>query len=360
MATSNLESPKEAVKAKPKEKSAAAPTLLVGIDLGTSHTAIACSNGKRSVVTSYVGKPKDAISEKLFGKRLLFGEEAQKNRLAVHLYRPLEKGVIKVDGADQSGNLEAVRALLQHAVSLVSPAPGDVIYGVIGAPARASFENKKAILDAVKGILHGAMIVSEPFAVAYRMDVLNDALIVDIGAGTTDLCRMHGTFPEEEDQITNSFAGDHVDQTLADLIQKRYPEAQFSANMIKSIKEKHGYVSESAGKVEVELTVNGRPRPFDITAELKTACRSIVPAMVDGLHKLIGSFDPEFQAKLRNNVIVAGGGSQMQGLRLLIEEGLKELGGGKVLVVDEPVYAGANGGLKIAAEMPMEYWEQVG
>jgi len=338
----------------------AKPTLFVGIDLGTSHTAITCNNGKRGGLTSYVGKPKDTVSEKLFGKRLLFGEEAQNNRMALKLYRPLEKGVIKTDGPDKDENLEAVRALLKHAVSLVSPAPNDVVYGVIGAPARASFENKRAILDAAKGILHGAMIVSEPFAVAFGMDVLADALIVDIGAGTTDLCRMHGTFPEEEDQITNSFAGDHVDNLLGELIRKRYPDAQFSVNMIKAIKERRGYVSGAAEKVEVELTVNGRPKLFDVTGELKTACRSIVPEMIDGIHKLIGSFDPEFQAKLRNNVIVAGGGSQMHGLRLLIEDGLKELGGGKVRIVDEPVYAGCNGGLKIATEMPAEYWEHLG
>jgi len=63
---------------------------------------------------------------------------------------------------------------------------------------------------------------------------------------------------------------------------------------------------------------------------------------------------------LRNNVIVCGGGSQMQGLRKLIETGLTELGGGRVTLVDEPVYAGANGALKIAREMPANYWELLG
>ena len=28
-----------------------------------------------------------------------------------------------------------------------------------------------------------------------------DTLVIDIGAGTTDMCRMHGTMPAEGDQI---------------------------------------------------------------------------------------------------------------------------------------------------------------
>jgi len=46
------------------------------------------------------------------------------------------------------------------------------------------------------------MVVSEPFAVAYGMNLLNNALVIDIGAGTTDFCIMHGTIPSEEDQKT--------------------------------------------------------------------------------------------------------------------------------------------------------------
>ncbi|MCU0690611.1 MAG: rod shape-determining protein [Polyangiaceae bacterium] len=327
--------------------------VLVGIDLGTSRTVIAASNGKRAELTSFVGKPKDVVAEKLFGKRLLFGEEAQHNRMALHLYRPLAKGVIKTDNAE---NIEAVRALLEHTISRVR-SPNEVVYAVIGAPARASVQNKLAIVDAARGIVNGVMITSEPFSVAYGADLLTDALILDIGAGTMDLCRMHGTLPTEDDQITIDKAGDHIDQTLFDLLKKRHPEAQFSLNMIRAIKEKHGYVSDKSERIEVQLTVDGRPRKFDITEDLREACSSILPDLISAVHALIGSFDPEFQARLRNNVIVAGGGSQMYGLRKLIETGLEELGGGTVKLVDEPIFAGANGALKIAREMPEEFWE---
>ena len=35
------------------------------------------------------------------------------------------------------------------------------------------------------------------------------------------------------------------------------------------------------------------------------------------------------------------------------------LGGGRVVKVEEPVYGGANGALKIAHDMPAEYWERL-
>ena len=336
-----------------------APTVLVGIDLGTSRTTVASSNGHRLMVSTYVGRPKDTVSEKLFGKRLLFGDEALNNRIAVELLRPLEHGVMKTSPGERQDNAVAVEALLKHVVSLVNPKEDDVIYGVIGTPARASMKDKKLLIDVVRDVFDAVMIVSEPFCVAYGLDILTDALILDIGAGTIDLCRMHGTLPSEEDQVTINKAGDFIDNTLFKLIKERYPEAQFTINMIKIIKEKYGYVSDKEEKIEVEFTVNGRPRLFDITEELKAACLKVVPDLTEAIYQLIASFDPEFQKRLRDNVICCGGGSQLLGLRMLIERALEELGGGTVTVVDEPAFGGANGALKIAHEMPGPFWEHL-
>ena len=67
------------------------------------------------------------------------------------------------------------------------------------------------------------MICSEPFAVAYGLELLEDTLVIDIGAGTVDLCRMHGTMPAEEDQITLTTAGDWLDQQLFASSRRRRP-----------------------------------------------------------------------------------------------------------------------------------------
>jgi rod shape-determining protein MreB len=190
--------------------------------------------------------------------------------------------------------------------------------------------------------------------------MLEDVLVIDIGAGTTDLCRMHGTMPEEADQLTNEMAGDFIDDRLTELLQKAYPQAQFSRQMIKDIKEKHSTVAETTERIEVLLPVKGRPMSFDITDQMKEACRSIVPPIVEGLGELIGTFDPEFQERLKNRVLLAGGGSQIRGLDIAIEAEMHErLGGGRVMRIEEPLFGGANGALKIAHDMPEEYWEKL-
>ena len=43
-----------------------------------------------------------------------------------------------------------------------------------------------------------------------------------------------------------------------------------------------------------------------------------------------------------------------------IEEEMKErLGGGRVVRIEEPIYGGSNGALKIAHDMPADFWEKL-
>ncbi|MEL7089779.1 MAG: hypothetical protein AAGL98_15270, partial [Planctomycetota bacterium] len=49
----------------------------------------------------------------------------------------------------------------------------------------------------------------------------------------------------------------------------------------------------------------------------------------------------------------------MDGLNKAIEDKLDRVGGGSVTVVEEPMYAGANGALQLALDMPADYWQQL-
>ncbi len=341
--------------------------LYLGIDLGTSRTSVAASNGVRASVSSYVGYPKDVVSKKLLKRDVLYGDDALANRLALRFYRPLEHGVIKgssdLNGkaagpAEWQENLKAATDLLRHVVSLARPRADELVYGVIGAPAQASTKNQKALVDAARELLDSVMICSEPFSVAYGVDRLDDVLVIDIGAGTTDLCRMHGTMPEEGDQITLHEAGDFIDSEIERRIRDRFPQAQITRQMVKSLKEKHSNVLDDAPKVVANVPVDGKPTPFDMTDCLREGCREIVKPIVEAIARLIASFDPDFQDRLKDNVLLAGGGSLIGGLDKAIEEHMHErLGGGRVVRIEEPVYGGANGALKIAHDMPAEFWQ---
>jgi rod shape-determining protein MreB len=204
------------------------------------------------------------------------------------------------------------------------------------------------------------MLCSEPFAVAYGLDWLEDVLVIDIGAGTTDLCRMHGTMPEDADQVMFDIAGDAVDTELARQIEMTCKGAQFTVQMVKDIKERHAFVGEAAEQCMVELPVDGKPTMFDLTNQIRAACSILIDPIIKGIHKLVASFDPEFQVRLKNRVLLAGGGSMVKGLDSAIEKAMKErLGSGKVVRIEEPIYGGANGALKIAHDMPEDFWEQL-
>ncbi len=337
--------------------------LYIGVDLGTSRTAISASNGVRESVASVVGYPKDVVSRKLLGREVLFGTEALEKRLSCNVYKPLEHGVLKGSGeepGDRDANLKAAKDLLREAIRLSRPRKDELVYAVIGAPAQASIHNKKAIIEAARESVDSVMLCSEPFAVAYGLDWLDDVLVIDIGAGTTDLCRMHGTMPEDADQITLKAAGDWLDQEIFAALKEQCPEAQFTVGMVKSLKEKYAFVSESSEPVVVDLPVRGKPTSFDITNTLRDTCRRIIPPIVGALGELVASFDPEFQYKLKNRVLLAGGGSLIRGLDRAIEDEMKEhLGGGRVIRIEEPIYGGANGALKIAHDMPEDYWQKL-
>jgi rod shape-determining protein MreB len=350
--------------------------LNIGIDLGTSRSVIACDNGTRTFVPSYVGYPKDAVSRKMFKNDIVFGDVALNNKMALHLYRPFDKGQLKysdsidkdkdVDKYNQS--IKVAKDLLKHLVELGKEEEEEgneyddriIVRGVIGAPALASQKNRKILLEIADGVLDDVMIATEPFCVAYGLGLFSNALIIDIGAGTVDLCRMSGTIPTEKDQITTLKAGDYVDKIFTDLILKQHEDANFTVNMVKKFKEDNSTVSGTVETVFIELPVNGKPTRYDVTDELRKACGAIVPDIVEGIKRLISSFDPEFQRGLKDNVILAGGGSQIVGLKKEIEEYMQtHLGYGRVIKAEEPLYAGANGALKLCKDMPDEYWQKV-
>jgi rod shape-determining protein MreB len=203
------------------------------------------------------------------------------------------------------------------------------------------------------------MLVSEPFAVAYGLEALLHALVIDIGAGTADFCVMQGRYPTEEDQRTVPNAGDSIDEQLEKLIRERHPEAQFSIHMIRQWKERWSFVGEPRDRVVVSAPVKGKATEIDITHEMRMACESILPPICETMLDLLSKVEPDFQDKVRNNVILAGGSSLITGLPEAIQKSLLELGGGRAVVVKDPVFAGSDGSLAIARDASSADWDKL-
>jgi rod shape-determining protein MreB and related proteins len=335
-------------------------TLCVGIDLGTSRSSISASNGERYVIDSYVGWPVDMVARKLVKKQVLVGREALDNRSMLELRRPLERGIIK-EGSQKDE--EAVQEILRHLISLIGlkhkSKNRPKVRAVVGVPAEAFRGSKQRLRSVMDGIADSVMLVSEPFAVAYGMEALLHALVVDIGAGTADFCVMQGRYPTEEDQRTLPNAGDWIDEQLSKLVAERYPDAQFSIHMIREWKEKWSFVGQPKGRVMVTTPVKGRATELDITDEMRTSCESILAPLTETIVDLLSKVTPDYQENVRNNVILAGGSSLISGLAEAVQKALGELGGGRATVVKDPVFAGSDGGLAIARDASPSDWEKL-
>ena len=326
--------------------------LYLGIDLGTYQTTVSSSNGHEITIMSAVGWTKDMVLRKMLKKDILFGEEALRNKLALNLYRPLEKGVIKNTDED----LRAARELIKYAIAQVGPFKYKKVYAVIGVPSQASLMNEQAIIDAAREIVNAVTIVSEPFAVAYGEANIYNTLIIDIGAGTIDICCLKGTMPQKEDQITLEKAGDYIDYQLQDFIKSHIHGAQVTKDVARKWKETYSFVMKPEAPVIVDVAVEGKPLKINVTRLIQRSCESIVDDIVKSVKQLISSFDPEFHTALKENIILAGGGSLIRNLDTYLIHKLSSLGTVKIKRIKNPIVAGARGALALAQDVTDDFW----
>jgi rod shape-determining protein MreB len=129
--------------------------------------------------------------------------------------------------------------------------------------------------------------------------------------------------------------------------------------MVREWKEKYSFVGDSKKSIVVQAPVKGVPTDLDITAELKTACESLLAPVAETMLDLLSRVEPEFQDRVRNNVILSGGGGLIRGLPEALEKVLGTVGGGKVRFMQDPVFIGSDGGLALAADAPEGDWEKL-
>ncbi|MDR4499744.1 MAG: rod shape-determining protein [Candidatus Scalindua sp.] len=331
--------------------------FIVGIDLGTSRSAIVTENGVKGVVESIVGWPQDIIGVKVLGNSIAIGDTAIEFRELLEISHPLAHGVIK-EGVPR--DIEAAEELIKHIISLAEVPEKKKICGIIGVPAKASLQSKQILLDLTKKHMHQVTLISEPFAVAYREERLNNSIVIDLGAGTLNFCTMKGRIPDQNNQVSLEKAGNFIDTLLFESLKNKFPDAQLNLNIVKKLKEKHGTIQRGGGKIVAELRMHGKPRVLDITDEMISACSAFVPNMIEEIKKLVISFDPEFQEEAMKNIILAGGMSKVKGYDAVIKEALADFGDAQIHIIDDPVYAVAEGALKIGTDIPVKYWSQLG
>ena len=118
-------------------------------------------------------------------------------------------------------------------------------------------------------------------------------------------------------------------------------------------------MSPPSEPVIVDFSIEGKAMSLDITDCIAIACESIVDDIIVNVKALIADSNPEYHDAFRQNIILAGGGSGIRGLGATMEERLADLGEITVHIVEDPVKLGAEGALRLAQEVPEEYWKNL-
>ncbi len=329
--------------------------LKIGIDLGTSRTAVMSDRGVKTLFPSAVGYPRDIIGTKLLNATRAMGDDIAKNLSYLDVFYPLETGVIK-----ETSEMQVARDLLKYVVDIASPKESDQICAVIGVPARASFANKETLLRLANEVMDVVMVVSEPFMVAYGLNKLSRSIVIDIGAGTTDICALRGSIPNAEDQVTIPKGGDHVDEVFRTLLLESHPEIQITKSFAKEIKENSSFVGETETPVFADFRAAGIPVKYDISKEIKTSCEMLISPIVEQVEYLLLKFEPgDFEETLKN-IHIVGGGSRIKGIDMLLADKLKKYGDVKITIAEDADYAGCEGALQLAVDLPIAHWNQIG
>ena len=273
--------------------------LLVGFDLGTSWTEVMTNRGHSERIRSVVGYPKDMIGIKLLGEPFVVGENAFEMRSYVELRSPLKDGVLR---EFIERDIEVARNFVGHVIGNLDRDGDAEICVIVGVPARASNNNKDLMLKIFQEFADEVQVISEPFLVAYSQGTLVNCLVIDIGAGTVDICALKGAMPGEKSQVTVNRAGNFVDQKLEALIVETYPGVQTNPYIVSKLKEEHSYVGQPNGQIIADFRADGKPVSYDITEAVGAACEMLLPGITEGVERLIQTVSPEDQETVRAEI----------------------------------------------------------
>lgn len=335
----------------PAELHALNPITIDGID------------ATETMFRSVVGVPKATLLPGVLpkGKKPLIGEEAIQYKMHLDLFWPID-GTVK--------DLENSQILMKAIREMIDPKGTKEIRMVIGSPANATKEELQSIRRSVTGIIDKMLIVPEPFlaAMGYREetklgqsgyhDPVINTLFVDIGAGTTDLCKVQGYYPTENDLISTTIAGNYVDKKIRKFIEKTYPDARLADVTITRIKEENSFVGKGNGSVEVKVPIHGKHKTLNLTQAIQESCEELVAPIVEAIEEMARRCDPEAVEEMLANITLTGGGSQIPGIDKMIEKTLRERDylSTKVTIVHDYKPLVARGAMKTGLKLKDDQW----
>lgn len=309
----------------------------IGIDLGTSKTVIFSSSKVVLELPSVVTVDNETWEPVYYGEKAK--QTLGRTPDSLTCVSPIEHGVI----ADYDIAEMMLKEYMQQAFGsrIVRPR----IMATL--PAGLTELQHHSLANVVEsGGGRNISVIESPLAVAFGLGLdfskPHGTLIVDIGAGTTDIAvvSMGGI------AVCDSFktASNDFDAQIARYIRKEY-NIEIGPLMAESIKKQIGTVVERP--VEIAMVAKGRnvftglPESFEITStEVFEAVKETADAICNAIRSVLLKTDPDMVADINaDGLYLTGGGSLINGMDSLIAD----FTGTAVHTLEDPMHSVVRG-----------------
>ncbi len=291
----------------------------IGIDLGTATTLVYVRG-----VGIVLCEPSVVAIDRNTGKPLAVGAEAKRmlgrtpaNIVAI---RPMKDGVI--------ADFETTQEMLRYFIRRVRMEQRKFAHPrvIISVPSGITEVEKRAVRESAEQAGASEVhMIEEPMAAAIGAGLPvtepSGSMIIDIGGGTTEVAvvSLGGIVVSKSVRV----AGDEMDNAIIQHIKRKY-NLMVGERTAEDIKIKIG--SADVLPEEKTYTIKGRdlvaglPRTIQISSEeIREALAEPVNTIVDAVKSCLERTPPELAADIMDGgIVMAGGGSQLQGLDTLL------------------------------------------
>ena len=292
----------------------------IGIDLGTA-SILVYVKGKGVILKepSVVAFDRDSNEVKAIGEeaRLMLGRTPG-NIIAV---RPLRQGVI----SDYTVTEKMIKYFVQKALGRRTFQKPRIS---ICVPSGVTEVERNAVQQATFAAgARDVYLIEEPVAAAIGAGIdISKAcgnLIVDIGAGTTDVAviSVGGVVVSASIKV----AGDNFNHAIMNYVREKH-SLFIGEDAAEKIKIEIGTASEEADLRTMEVKgrniITGLPKVATLTSEeIRTALRECTGQIVEAVHGVLEKTPPELAADIMDRgIVLTGGGAMLHGMDALIEQ----------------------------------------
>lgn len=292
----------------------------VGIDLGTSNTPVFIrGKGVVFMEPSFVARNNDT------GQVIAVGQAAKQMHGRtpgnISVIRPLRDGVI----ANFEIAYEMIKHLLDRALPNRSVLKPRVIVGI---PSDCTPVERRAVEEAARHAgAREVVLVAQPLlaAIGSLMPVKEPvgSMMVDIGGGTTEIAVMAlgGIVLCQSLRI----AGDEMDEAIANYVKKNY-NLIIGERTAEAIKVQIGSVYPQKEDRSLEIrgrdVFSGLPRIQQVSSgDIRESIMEPVGRIIEAVRNALERAPPELVGDIvEHGIVIAGGGSLLEGFDRLVQE----------------------------------------